>query len=65
MERSTSTEFAAKSVKKKQSKSSRRGVTAEQISYEAKVLRKVRHDGVIYLHDAFESRSEFTLILEL
>lgn len=65
VEKSTNTEFAAKFVKKKRSLSSRRGATAEQIAYEAELLRKVQHDGVIYLHDAFERAAEFTLVLEL
>ncbi|RMX45094.1 hypothetical protein pdam_00014025 [Pocillopora damicornis] len=65
VEKSTNTEFAAKFVKKKRSLSSRRGATAEQIAYEAELLRKVQHDGVIYLHDAFERTAEFTLVLEL
>ncbi|XP_078375248.1 death-associated protein kinase 2-like isoform X3 [Oculina patagonica] len=65
VEKSTRSEFAAKFMKKKRGKSSRRGVTVEQINREATVLQKVRHDGVIYLHEVFETSAEFTLVMEL
>lgn len=52
-------------MKKKRGRSSRRGVTAEQITQEASVLRKARHDGVIYLHEVFETTPGFTLVMEL
>lgn len=64
-EKSTGTEYAAKIMKKKRGRSSRRGVTAEQITQEASVLRKARHDGVIYLHEVFETTAGFTLVMEL
>ena len=52
-------------MKKKRAKSSRRGVSTEQILQEATVLRKAMHHGVIYLHEVFETSAEFTLVLEL
>ena len=64
-DKSTGAEFAAKFLKRKRGKRERKGVTAEQIANEANVLRKVRHDGIIYLHDVFETSTQFTLILEL
>lgn len=65
VEKSTKSEFAAKFMKKKRAKSSRRGVSTEQILQEATVLRKAMHHGVIYLHEVFETSAEFTLVLEL
>ena len=65
VEKSTSSEFAAKFMKKKRGRSSGRKVTAEQVNREAAVLQKVRHDGVIYLHEVFETSTEFTLVMEL
>ena len=65
VEKSTNSEFAAKFMKKKRAKSSRRGVSTEQILQEATVLRKAMHHGVIYLHEVFETSAEFTLVLEL
>lgn len=64
-EKSSGTEFAAKIMKKKGRRSSRRGVTTEEITQEASVLRKARHEGVIYLHEVFETTADFTLVLEL
>ena len=66
IEKETGTEYAAKFMKKKRTKSRRsRGVTVEQITQEAGVLREVRHEGVIYLHDVFEAAQEYVLVLEL
>lgn len=58
-------EFAAKFMKKKRSRAGRRGVSAEQISREAGVLSKIRHDGIIYLHEVFEAKQEYILVMEL
>lgn len=52
-------------MKKKRSKALRRGMTSEQILREANVLRSVNHKGIIYLHDIFETKLEFVLVLEL
>lgn len=66
IEKETGTEYAAKFMKKKRTKSRRsRGVTLEQITREAGVLQSVRHEGVIYLHDVYETAQEFVLVLEL
>ncbi|EDO42287.1 predicted protein, partial [Nematostella vectensis] len=64
-EKSSGLEFAAKFMKKRRSKALRRGVTLEQIIREATVLRSVAHQGIIYLHDIYETKMEFVLILEL
>ena len=52
-------------MKKKRTRACRRGVSAEQIAREAGVLRKVRHDGIIYLHEVFEAKQEYVLVMEL
>ncbi|XP_076853731.1 death-associated protein kinase 1 [Brachyhypopomus gauderio] len=61
----TGVEYAAKFIKKRRSKSSRRGVTKEDIEREVSVLREIQHPNVIALHDVFENKSEVILILEL
>ncbi|XP_068694426.1 death-associated protein kinase 2-like [Montipora foliosa] len=64
-EKGTGTEYAAKIMKKKRRRSSRRGVSAEEIVQEASILLKTRHEGVIYLHAVFETPADYTLVLEL
>nr|XP_039265109.1 death-associated protein kinase 2-like [Styela clava] len=62
---STGKQFAAKCIKKKRAKASRRGVLREDIEREIGLLCGIEHHGIIKLHDCFESREEITLILEL
>ncbi|XP_015766543.1 PREDICTED: death-associated protein kinase 2-like [Acropora digitifera] len=64
-EKSTGTEYAAKIMKKKRRRGSRRGVSTEEIIREASILLKTRHEGVIYLHAVFETTVDYTLVLEL
>uniref|UniRef100_A0A3Q3APX8 non-specific serine/threonine protein kinase n=1 Tax=Kryptolebias marmoratus TaxID=37003 RepID=A0A3Q3APX8_KRYMA len=63
--RSTSVEFAAKFIKKRRSKSSRRGVTREDIEREVNILKEIQHPNIIMLHEVFENKAEVILILEL
>lgn len=63
--RTTGVEFAAKFIKKRRSKSSRRGVTREDIEREANILKEIQHPNVIALHEVFENKAEVILILEL
>uniref|UniRef100_A0A3Q2V5C5 Death-associated protein kinase 1 n=1 Tax=Haplochromis burtoni TaxID=8153 RepID=A0A3Q2V5C5_HAPBU len=58
-------EFAAKFIKKRRSKSSRRGVTREDIEREVNILKEIQHPNVIALHEVFENKAEVILILEL
>ena len=58
-------EYAAKFIKKRQSRASRRGVCLEEIQREVSILRQVLHPNVITLHDVFENRTDVVLILEL
>lgn len=63
--RSTGAEYAAKFIKKRRSKSSRRGVTREDIEREVDILKEIRHPNIIALHEVFESKADVILILEL
>ncbi|XP_009427592.1 death-associated protein kinase 2 isoform X2 [Pan paniscus] len=64
-EKSTGLEYAAKFIKKRQSRASRRGVSREEIEREVSILRQVLHHNVITLHDVYENRTDVVLILEL
>uniref|UniRef100_A0A8C2YS38 Death-associated protein kinase 2 n=1 Tax=Chinchilla lanigera TaxID=34839 RepID=A0A8C2YS38_CHILA len=64
-EKSTGLEFAAKFIKKRQSRASRRGVCREEIEREVSILRQVLHPNIITLHDVYENRTDVVLILEL
>ncbi|XP_073696330.1 death-associated protein kinase 1 [Garra rufa] len=61
----TGVEYAAKFIKKRRSKSSRRGVSKEDIEREVSILKEIQHPNVITLHDVFENKNEVILILEL
>lgn len=64
-EKSTGLEYAAKFIKKRQSRASRRGVCREEIEREVSILRQVLHPNIITLHDVYENRTDVVLILEL
>lgn len=63
--RSTGVEYAAKFIKKRRSKSSRRGVTREDIEREVNILKEIQHPNIITLHEVFENKTDVILILEL
>ncbi|XP_028313666.1 death-associated protein kinase 1 [Gouania willdenowi] len=63
--RNTGVEYAAKFIKKRRSKSSRRGVTKEDIEREVNILKEIQHPNIITLHEVFENKAEVILILEL
>lgn len=63
--RSTGVEYAAKFIKKRRSKSSRRGVTREDIEREVNILKEIHHPNIITLNEVFENKAEVILILEL
>ncbi|XP_058502373.1 death-associated protein kinase 2 isoform X1 [Solea solea] len=65
IEKTTGNEYAAKFIKKRQSRSSRRGVRREEIEREVSILQELQHANVISLHDVFENRTDVVLILEL
>ncbi|XP_039348485.1 death-associated protein kinase 2 isoform X2 [Mauremys reevesii] len=64
-ERSTGVEYAAKFIKKRQSRASRRGVRREEIEREVNILQQILHANIIKLHDVYENRTDVVLILEL
>ncbi|KAM5172372.1 death-associated protein kinase 2 isoform 1-T1 [Mantella aurantiaca] len=64
-EKKTGTEYAAKFIKKRQSRASRRGVTREEIEREVNILRDVQHPNVITLQDVYENKTDVVLVLEL
>lgn len=63
--RSTGVEYAAKFIKKRRSKSSRRGVMREDIEREVNILKEIQHPNIIMLHEVYENKAEVILILEL
>ncbi|KAI4872203.1 hypothetical protein NFI96_031036 [Prochilodus magdalenae] len=64
-EKSTGVEYAAKFIKKRQSRASRRGVRREEIEREVNILQELQHPNIISLHDVYENRTDVVLILEL
>ncbi|XP_074533831.1 death-associated protein kinase 2 isoform X2 [Halichoeres trimaculatus] len=64
-EKSTGIQYAAKFIKKRQSRVSRRGVKKEEIEREVNILQQLQHPNIITLHDVFENRTDVVLILEL
>nr|XP_056721756.1 death-associated protein kinase 2 [Euleptes europaea] len=64
-EKSTGAEYAAKFIKKRQSRASRRGVRLEEIEREVKILQLILHTNIIELHDVYENKTDVVLILEL
>ncbi|XP_045564374.1 death-associated protein kinase 2 isoform X2 [Salmo salar] len=64
-EKSTGLEFAAKFIKKRQSRSSRRGVRREEIEREVNILQQTQHPNIVTFHDVYENRTDVVLILEL
>ncbi|XP_063213439.1 LOW QUALITY PROTEIN: death-associated protein kinase 2-like [Chroicocephalus ridibundus] len=64
-ERSTGTFYAAKCVKTRRCRGSRRGLERAQVEREVTILRQLRHPNIMRLHDLFASRAEVVLVLEL
>lgn len=64
-EKSTGVEYAAKFIKKRLNRASRRGVRREEIEREVDILQELQHPNIITLHDVYENRTDVVLILEL
>ncbi|KAG8440191.1 hypothetical protein GDO86_006114 [Hymenochirus boettgeri] len=64
-EKKTGVEYAAKFIKKRQSRVSRRGVSREEIEREVDILQDIQHSNIITLHDVYENKTDVVLILEL
>ncbi|KAI2648274.1 Death-associated protein kinase 3 [Labeo rohita] len=65
IEKSTGVEYAAKFIKKRLNRASRRGVRREEIEREVDILQDLQHPNIITLHDVYENRTDVVLILEL
>ncbi|XP_048876346.1 death-associated protein kinase 1-like isoform X2 [Brienomyrus brachyistius] len=65
LEKGTRIEYAAKFIRKRRNKSSRRGVTREAIEREVGILKEIEHPNIVALHDVFENKAEVILIMEL
>ncbi|XP_078388644.1 death-associated protein kinase 3 isoform X1 [Cetorhinus maximus] len=64
-ERTTGIQYAAKFIKKRQVRASRRGVRREEIEREVNILQQLQHSNIITLHDVYENKTDVVLILEL
>lgn len=64
-EKNSGFEYAAKFIKKRQSRASRRGVRREEVEREVGILQQILHPNIVTLHDVYENRTEIILILEL
>ncbi|XP_041042130.1 death-associated protein kinase 1 isoform X3 [Carcharodon carcharias] len=64
-EKSSGMGYAAKFIKKRRSKSSRRGVSREDIEREVSILKEIQHPNIITLRDVYENKTDVILILEL
>ncbi|KAM7039835.1 death-associated protein kinase 2 isoform 1-T1 [Acridotheres tristis] len=64
-EKSTGVEYAAKFIKKRQSRASRRGVSRDEIEREVSILQQILHANIVQLHDIYENKTDVVLILEL
>ncbi|XP_067829424.1 death-associated protein kinase 3 isoform X1 [Heptranchias perlo] len=64
-EKNAGIEYAAKFIKKRQVRASRRGVRREEIEREVNILQQVQHPNIITLHDVYENKTDVVLILEL
>ncbi|XP_065509751.1 death-associated protein kinase 2-like isoform X3 [Caloenas nicobarica] len=64
-ERSTGTFYAAKFVKTRRRRGSRRGLERAQVEREVAILHQLDHPNIMRLHDLFASTAEMVLVLEL
>uniref|UniRef100_A0A669E370 non-specific serine/threonine protein kinase n=1 Tax=Oreochromis niloticus TaxID=8128 RepID=A0A669E370_ORENI len=65
IEKSTGNKYAAKFIKKRLTRASRRGVKKEEIAREVDILQQLQHPNIVALHDVYENRTDVVLILEL
>jgi len=61
----TGEQYAAKSIRKRRSSSSRRGAQLHDIRREVALLSELEHDNVVRLYHVYETQHDVTLILEL
>ncbi|OQV18652.1 Death-associated protein kinase 1 [Hypsibius exemplaris] len=65
VEKSTGQAFAAKFIRKRRQKFSRRGAPIEDIDNEISLLLCLKHEHIITLHEVFEDDNHVILVLEL
>ena len=63
--RESGLEYAAKFIRKRRAKTSRRGVPREDIQREVAVLMELNHSNIVKLHDVYENKTEVIVVLEL
>ena len=61
----TGEQFAAKSIRKRRSSSSRRGAQLHDIQREVSLLTELDHENIVKLYEVYETQHEVTLVLEL
>ncbi|XP_015666523.1 death-associated protein kinase 2 [Protobothrops mucrosquamatus] len=64
-DKATGLDYAAKFIKKRQSRASRRGVRREEIEREVNILQQILHSNIIQLYEVYENKTDVVLILEL
>lgn len=65
VEKSTGNAFAAKFIRRRRQKFSRRGAAAEDIENEISLLFSLKHEHIISLHEVYEDDNHVILVLEL
>lgn len=63
--RPTGIEYAAKFIRKRRAKASRRGASMEDIEREVAILKAVDHKNIVKLYEVYEDKQDVVLILEL
>ncbi|KAI0235398.1 Death-associated protein kinase 1 [Lamellibrachia satsuma] len=63
--RESGLEYAAKFIRKRRAKTSRRGVPRDDIQREVAVLMELNHSNIVKLHDVYENKTEVIVVLEL
>lgn len=65
VEKATGQAYAAKFIRKRRQKFSRRGAALEDIDNEIALLSSLKHDNIISLHQVFQDDHHVILVLEL
>lgn len=58
-------EYAGKFIRKRRTRSSRRGVLMEDIRREIAILQEINHENIIRLYEVYENKQSVILVLEL
>lgn len=63
--RTSGVEYAAKFIRKRRMKTSRRGAPLQDIKREVAILRQAQHENIAKLYEVYEGCLDIILILEL